>query len=47
MLYTVLKYKAAVPLLDVYIKATTMQRVTTVYNYLVEKEIHQILKYIK
>ena len=30
MLYTVLKYKAAVPPLDIYIKATTIQRATTV-----------------
>ena len=42
-----LKYKAAVPLLNVYIKATAMQRVTTVYNHLVEKEIRQTFKYIK
>ena len=30
-----------------YIEITAMQRVTTVYNYLVEKEIRQTLKYIK
>ena len=47
MLYAVLKRKAAVPPLDIYIEATTMQRATTVYNHLVEKEIRQILKYIK
>ena len=47
MLYTILKYKAAVLPLDVYIKATAMQRVITVYNHLVEKEIHQTFKYIK
>ena len=47
MLYTVLKYKAAVPPLDIYIEATAMQRASTVYNHLVEKEIRQTLKYIK
>ena len=43
----VLKYKTAVPPLNMYIEATAMQKVTTVYNHLVEKEIHQTLKYIK
>ena len=43
----VLKHKAAVLPLDVYIEVTAMQRAFTVYNYLVEKEIHQIFKYIK
>ena len=47
MPYTVLKYKAAVPPLNVYIKATAMQRASTVYNHLVEKEIRQTLKHIK
>ena len=47
MLYTVLKYKAAIPPLDVYIEVTAMQRVSTVHNHLVEKEIRQTLKYIK
>ena len=42
---TILEYKAAVPPLNIYIEATAMQRVSTVYNYLVEKEIHQTLKY--
>ena len=46
-LYIILKYKAAVPPLDVYIEIITIQRVTTVYNYLVEKGIHQTLKYIR
>ena len=40
MPYAILKYKAAVLPLDIYIKVTAMQRVSTVYNYLVEKEIH-------
>ena len=43
----VLKHKAAVPPLDVYIEATAIQRASTVYNHLVEKEIHQTLKHIK
>ena len=43
----VLKYKVAVPPLNIYIEITAMQRVTTVYNHLVEKKIHQTLKYIK
>ena len=30
-----------------YIEATAMQKISTVYNYLVEKEIHQTLKYIR
>ena len=47
MPYAALKHKAAVPPLDVYIEATAIQRVSTVYNHLVEKEIHQTLKYIK
>ena len=47
MLYITLKYKAAVPPLNVYVEITAMQRVSTVYNHLVEKEIHQTLKYIK
>ena len=47
MLCAVLKYKAAVPPLDVYIEVTTIQRASTVYNYLVKKEIRQTLKHIK
>ena len=47
MLYTALKHKAAVPPLDVYIEVTIMQRASTVYNYLVEKEIRQTFKYIR
>ena len=47
MLYTILKYKAAVLLLDIYIEATAMQRASTVYNHLVEKKIRQTLKYIR
>ena len=47
MPYTALKYKAAVLPLNIYIEVTTMQKVTTVYNYLVEKEIRQTLIYIK
>ena len=43
----VLKYKAAVPPLNIYIEVTAMQRATTVYNYPVEKEIRQTLKYIR
>ena len=39
MLRAILKHKVAVPPLDVYIKVTAMQRASTVYNYLVEKEI--------
>ena len=42
-----LKCKAAVPPLDMYIEVTTIQRATTVYNHLVKKEIRQIFKYIK
>ena len=37
--HTALEREAAVPPLDVYIEATAMQRASTVYNYLVEKEI--------
>ena len=40
MLYATLKYKAAVPPLDVYIEVTAIQRASTVYNHLVEKEIY-------
>ena len=47
MLRAILKYKVVVPPLDVYIKATVMQRASTVYNHLVEKEIRQIFKHIK
>ena len=47
MLYAILKYKTAVPPLDMYIEIITMQRASTVYNHLGEKEIHQTLKYIK
>ena len=47
MLYAVLKHKAAVPPLNIYIEITAMQRVSTVYNHLVEKEIRQTFKYIK
>ena len=47
MPYTALKYKAAVLPLNMYIEATAIQRVFTVYNHLVEKEIYQTLKYIK
>ena len=47
MPHAVLKYKAAVPPLDIYIEVTAIQRVSTVYNHLVEKEIRQTLKYIK
>ena len=43
----VIKCKAAVPLLDIYIEVTAMQRVTTVQDHLVEKKIYQTLKYIK
>ena len=47
MLHAALKRKAAVPPLNMYIEATAIQRTTTVYNHLVEKEIYQTLKYIK
>ena len=47
MLHAVLKCKAAVPPLGVYIEVTAIQRATTVYNHPVEKEIRQTLKYIK
>ena len=43
----ILKHKAAVPPLDVYIEVTAMQRASTVYNHLVEKEIYQTFKHIK
>ena len=38
-----LKCKTAVPLIDIYIEATAMQRASTVQNHPVEKEIHQTL----
>ena len=47
MLRAILKHKAVVPLLDMYIEVTTIQRASTVYNYLVKKEIRQTLKHIK
>ena len=34
-----LKCKAAIPLIDIYIEATTIQRVSMVQNHLIEKEI--------
>ena len=44
---TILEHKAAVPPLDMYIEATAMQRASTVYNHLVEKEIRQTLEHIR
>ena len=47
MPHAVLKHKAAVPPLNIYIEATAMQRASTVYNHPVEKEIRQTFKHIK
>ena len=45
-LHAVLEREAAVPPIDIYIEATAIQRVSTVQNHLVEKEIHQTLNHI-
>jgi len=46
MLSTALKYKAAVPPLDLYINTVAMQRAVTVQSHFVEGNIQQTLKYI-
>ena len=43
----VLKREAAVPLLDVYIDITAMQRAATVQSHLVEEKIRQTLECIQ
>ena len=45
-LYAVLEREAAVPLINIYIEVTAMQRASTVQNHLVEKEIRQTLNRI-
>ena len=39
--------EAVVLPLNIYIDTTAMQRATTVQGHLVEKDIHQVLKYIR